>query len=332
MNGIKTLCFFIFALPTFLVYAANLNDYGPVQSYTQSPFHTNSLSPQLRSGFSMDENQLEAFGTGTISSIWAVTPDYELDYYQNQIAVGSRWQLHQDWQLELNYRWNYAGNNHLDQLTISFHDWFNIDQNGREDVAKNRFIIDIPEYGIDLENFRGESLSHALTSYLQYQVVTKEHHGLSIGLSVYYNNTNSGIFASSEFEQGIQINYGYRRNKHSLDAIMALTFRNTPTVFKDMPYRSSTWTVGSSYRYQLFERHHLIGQLAVHEGVSSGEDEFSKPSTEFTFGYRYLLGSSAIELTIIENMFNADNSTDIAFGIGYRYRFGSQSERDSKQP
>jgi len=332
MNGIKTFCFFYLAVLTIAGNATTHNDYGPVQSYTQSPFHTNSLSPQLRSGFSLNENQVEAYGTGTISSIWAVTPDYELDYYQNQIAIGGKWQLHQDWQLEMNYRWNYAGNNHLDRLTTSFHDWFNIDQNGREDVNNDRFIIDIPAYGIELENFRSESLSHALTSYLQYQLMTKKHHGLSAGLSLYYNNTHHGIFSSSEFEQGIQVNYGYRRYKHSLDAILALTFRNTPTVFKSMPYRSSTWTIGSSYRYQFSEKHHLIGQLAVHEGVSGGDDEFSKPSTEFTFGYRYQMENSAIELTAIENMFNADNSTDIAFGIGYRYRFGSVDNPEPETP
>ncbi|MCG7488267.1 DUF3187 family protein [Vibrio sp. Of14-4] len=331
MNGIKTFCFFLLAVLAYYGHASNI-DYGPVQSYTQSPFHTNSLSPQIRSGFSMDKSQVELFGTGTISSIWAVTPEYKLDYYQNQIAIGGKWQPHQEWQFEMNYRWNYAGNNHLDRLTISFHDWFNIDQNGREDVDNDQFIIDIPEYGIELEDFRGESLSHALTSYVQYQIAAKQHHGLSVGVSLYYNNTNHGIFSSSEFEQAVQLNYGYRRNKHSLDAILAFTYRNTPTVFKEMPYRPSTWTVGASYRYKIFEKHHLIGQLVVHEGVSSGDDEFSKPSTEFTFGYRYQMDNSSLELTAIENMFNADNSTDIAFGIGYRYRFGSRDDSLSEHP
>ncbi|WP_099609149.1 DUF3187 family protein [Vibrio coralliilyticus] len=320
--------FFLSLIPLVIVNAAWAQiDYGPVQSYTQSPFHTNSLSPQLRSGFSMDEDDIEVYGTGTISSIWAVTPDYELDYYQNQIAVGGKWQFSSEWQLELSYRWNYAGNNHLDRLTIAFHDWVGIDQNGREDVDNDRFVINMPDYGIELEDFRGESLSHAITSYMQYQFINKKHHGLSVGASLYYNDTKHGIFSSSEFEQGIQLNYGYRRDKHSLDTLLAITFRNTPTVFKDMPYRSSTWTVGASYRYQLLERHHLIGQIAFHEGVSGGEDEFSKPSTEFTFGYRYQMENSAIELTAVENMFNADNSTDIAFGIGYRYRFGGSDNQ-----
>lgn len=36
-------------------------------------------------------------------------------------------------------------------------------------------------------------------------------------------------------------------------------------------------------------------------------------------GYRYYLDRSAIEFTVIENFLNMDNSTDIAFTLGYRH-------------
>jgi hypothetical protein len=301
-----------------------LEDYGPVQSYTQSPFHTNSLSPQIRSGFSLEADRKEIYLNGTISSIWAVTDTYELDYYQNQIAAGLKWQANSNWQLELNYRWNYAGNNHLDRLTIAFHDLFGIDQNGRKEVDNDRFVIDMPNYGIEERDFRGKSLSHALIGYLQYQILTNDHHGLSAGASLYYNNTDHGIFSSNDFEQALQLNYGYKREKHAFDALAALTFRHSPSVFEQIPYRSSTWTFGASYRYRWLDNHFLIGQFAIHQGVTDDQEEFSKPSSEFTFGYRYQMESSAVEITAIENMFNADNSTDIAFGLSYRYRFGGE--------
>lgn len=319
--NLRVFCLFI-VLASSRVWA--LEGYGPVQSYTQSPFHTNSLSPQIRSGFSLREDTKELNLSGTVSSIWAVTNTYELDYYQNQIATGLKWQLNTDWQVELSYRWNYAGNNHLDRLTIAFHDLFGIDQNGRKEVNNDRFVIDMPNYGIEEQNFRGETLSHATTAYVQYQILTKERHGLSAGVSLYYNNTSHGIFSSSDFEQALQVNYGYHQDKHALDILTAVTFRNTPTVFKELPYRSSTWTTGASYRYQWRPKHTLIGQLSVHQGVTDDDEEFSKPSTEFTIGYRYQIDNSALELTAVENMFNADNSTDIAFGIAYRYRFGHE--------
>lgn len=313
-----------FLLTTSLLlsaYALSEDGLGPTQSYTQSPFHTNNLSPQIRSGYSMPLGQYEIYTSGVVSSIWAVTDTYELDYYQNQIVFGGKWQLSSRWQIDLQYRWNYAGNNHLDGLTKDFHDLFGIDQNGRNNVENNRFVINMPEYGIEIENFRGETLSHALISYLQYQLVTEDHHGLSIGASLYYNDTSHGIFSSSDFEQAVQVNYGYRRGKHALDTTLALTIRNTPTLFEQMPYRDQTWSVGGSYRYELYENHTLIGQLTVLQGVTEDDDEFSKPSTEFTLAYRYRLKNTAVEITAVENMFNADNSTDIAFGVAFRYLF-----------
>lgn len=317
------------AFACLLMPAKSFSDdgFGPVQGYTQSPFHTNNLSPQLRSGFSMPTSHYEIYTAGVISSIWAVTDKYELDYYQNQIALGAKRQLSSNWQLDLHYRWNYAGNNHLDSPTKKFHDFFGLEQNGRDNVENHRFVIDMPEYGIQLEGFRGETLSHALTGYLQYQLYTLPHHGASFGFSLYYNDTSHGIFSSSDFEQAIQINYGYVRGAHSLDTTAAVTFRNTPTVFEQMPYRDRTWMVGASYRYRLYDRHTLIAQLAVLQGVTDDDGEFSEPSTEFTYGYRYTLKNTAVELTAVENMFNADNSTDIAFGIAFRYRFGADEAR-----
>ncbi len=45
-------------------------------------------------------------------------------------------------------------------------------------------------------------------------------------------------------------------------------------------------------------------------------------------GYRYLMGNSALEIMAIENARNMDNSTDIAFTIGYRYLLSSDSESE----
>lgn len=90
-----------------------------------------------------------------------------------------------------------------------------------------------------------------------------------------------------------------------------------------MPYRASNWFVGSSYRYQWLSNHYLVLQLGIYQGISTEEDDFSKVATEVTLGYRYQMEQSALEFSVIENMINADNSTDIAFTFAYRYRYGA---------
>ncbi|MBY6107499.1 DUF3187 family protein [Ferrimonas balearica] len=52
---------------------------------------------------------------------------------------------------------------------------------------------------------------------------------------------------------------------------------------------------------------------------------FSGETDEVLLGYRYHLKQGAIEFTMIENIFNMDNSTDIAFTLAYRGRIGTTS-------
>lgn len=299
-------------------------DYGPLQTYAQSPMITNGLAPQLRSGFSIPEQEVELHAGFTMASIWANNDKYQLDYYQNQLQLGGKWQLNSLWQIELDYRWNYAANNHLDSFIIDFHNWFSIDQNGRDEVAKDRFVIDMPEYQIEQRDFRGEILSQGLYSYVQYQLYQNQNHGLSIGASLYYSDIGQTIFAHSDWEQAIQINYGYRQGKHGFDTTLSQTFRDTPTNFESLPYRSNNWSVGASYRYQWFDNHFLVTQMAFYEGIANDDSSFADIATEFTLGYRYQMPNSAIEFSVIENGINADNSTDVAFTLAYRYRFSAQ--------
>lgn len=145
---------------------------------------------------------VEAYGSGTVASVWAHTSDYSLDYYHNQLELGGKWQINEKWQWELNYRWVFAADNHLDGLTESFHDLFAIGQNGRDEVDKNRFYMSMPDYDILIEDFEGETLANNLSTYIQYQIIQNEHHGLSVGGSLYYNDVAHGAFKGNSFEQG----------------------------------------------------------------------------------------------------------------------------------
>ncbi len=303
------------------VYADSINDYGPLKTYAQAPLLTNGLAPQIRSGFAMPLDTVELYGTATAASIWARTEYYTLDYYQNQIAIGGKWQFTDTWQLEIGYRWNFAANNYLDGLTIAFHDWFNIDQNGRTEVHKDRFVIDMPIYGIEERNFKGSTLSQGIYSYLQYQMYQTEHHAISVGATLHYSGIGSGIFYGSDWEQAVQINYGYMRGKHGFDALMSITFRDSDTNFEFLPYTDQNWSFGASYRYEWFENHFLVAEAMFFQRVSEGDDQFSEMAYEVTLGYRYQLENSAIEFSANENIINYDNSTDIAFTLSWRYRF-----------
>lgn len=233
--------------------------YGPLRSYAQSPVQVVSNTNILRSGYALPSGYVEAYGSGTIASVWAHTSDYSLDYYHNQLELGGKWQIDEKWQWELNYRWFFAADNHLDGLTESFHDLFGIGQNGRDEVDKNRFYMSMPDYDILIEDFEGETLANNLSTYIQYQIVQNEHHGLSVGGSLYYNDVAHGSFKGNSFEQGVQINYTYRFNAANVFYSMAgMTFRNSDKALANFPYRHNTAAFAGGYRYALKNNHHFI--------------------------------------------------------------------------
>lgn len=299
------------------------SDYGPLSDYAQSPKHINSLTPQLRSGFPQANDSVEFYIKTTAASVWANTDDYNLDYYQNQINIGGKWQFNDDWQFDLSYRLNYAQNNYLDGLTQSFHQLFGLDQNGRTEVAKHRFSIVVPQYGVAIADFEGDTLSNATILYSQYQWLNTKMHGLSFGASLYYNNVPHGNFKGRSFEQALQLNYSYQHLNYRVFSTLGVVFHDIERIFTQFQYKKATLSLLLGYQYQLATHHELHLEFRWYEGAIDDSNAFSLASTEFVLGYRYLMARSAIEISLTENLFNMDNSTDIAFTVGYRYRFDS---------
>ncbi|MGR5063164.1 DUF3187 family protein [Photobacterium sp. DNB22_13_2] len=295
-------------------------DYGPLKTYAQSPLQSNALTPLVRSGFSHAPDTVELYATGTIASVWAHTDDYSADYYQNDLSIGGHWQLNNKWALELDYTWRFAANNRLDSLTEAFHDTFGIGLNGRDEVEKHSFDISVPQYDVEIHNFEGETISNAFSFYTSYQLLENRHHGLSLGGSLYFNYVGSGPFKTSNFEQALQLNYSYQAGKHSVYTLLGVSYRHDDEVLAQIKYNKFAFATGVSYQYQISPKHRFLAEVHVYEGASDATSDLSEPSTEFLLGYRYHTKSGVIELSMIENVFNMDNSTDIAFTVGYRHR------------
>ncbi|MDX1303079.1 DUF3187 family protein [Photobacterium sp.] len=299
----------------------SFDDYGPLKTYAQSPLQSNSLTPLLRSGFSNRPGAVELYATGTMASIWAETEDYTADYYQNALTVGGQWQVDERWTIDLDYTWHFAANNHLDNLTTIFHDTFGLSQNGRENVDDHSFDISDPEHGIEIHDFRGETLSNAITLYSGYQLIETDRHGLSVGGALYYNYVSSGPFKNNSFEQSLQANYGYRTGRHRIYTTLGVSHRRGDKALADLPYKKYAFMASVGYQFVLTERHRILLEYHLYEGASETSSDLSQPSNEVLLGYRYHLNNGAVEVSMIENVFNMDNSADIAFTLGYRHRF-----------
>ncbi|GGP95284.1 DUF3187 family protein [Shewanella ulleungensis] len=307
-------------LPAAQAQMIDFDDYGPLRVYAQSPMQSINHTPLLRSGFSLPNGQREWYITANIASMWSESDVLLADYYQNAVTGGVKWQMSDALMLDINYRWGFSADNHLDSLTMWFHDAFGFDQNGRQNQAKHQNQIQSKEYGIHIDDLNGETLENALTAYLGYQLVQTERHGLSLGASLYFKSVDSGPFAEDSFAQSIQINYSYKNGPHNVNSSFGVSFIEDTESISTNHYDSRFTSIGIGYEYRT-GRHGWLAEIHRYEGLVSWDENFSDASHEALLGYRYYLNTSAIEFTLVENFENMDNSADIAYTLGYRHKF-----------
>ncbi|MDA9556562.1 DUF3187 family protein [Vibrio sp.] len=293
----------------------------PMRTYAQSPYQSTSLTTQLRSAHTPDYN--EAFVTGSMASVWAKGDPFFLDYYQNQVMSGVNFRINDKWSAEVQLQYTWAADNQLDTLTMEFHDFFGLGQNGREEVDKHSFTIESEEDGIYVNDFEGEEMGRAIHGYLQYQVWEQDTHAVAVGGTLYYQQLDSGIFEQTSFEQGLQVNYSYLNHDHSAFATLGVNrFDDSNKVLNTFDAREYSFALALGYGYRIQKNHEILLQYHGFQGIlEDDEGDFSEASNEVVIGYRYYMERSLFEFSSTENIQNMDNSTDIAFTFGYRHFF-----------
>ncbi len=69
--------------------------------------------------------------------------------------------------------------------------------------------------------------------------------------------------------------------------------------------------------YQLIEEFSLLAQYCISSPAAKNYYEYSEPINEINLGFKWRLTNSLLlELSIMENMFNYQNSTDIGMNVG----------------
>jgi hypothetical protein len=320
-NGLKTTLVFLLLLVMRRYSYAETDalDFGPLLVRPQAPLQTNGVNTRLRDAVHSFEQ--EVFFSTSAASVWAESDDYTLDYYQNDVFGGLQLAVNSSMKFEISYVFRYAINNHLDSLTIFFHDLTGMSQNGREAVDNDRFYIDVPEYYDDpIEDFEGEILGNAWEVYLEQLLFKSSMNTLSVGGTLYYNYIHSGLFRNASFEQAVQLNYtGKFGPYHSLYIMGGVTHRS-PDNFSTIALKEWAFNVGVGYQYRANFSHAYLIEYRIYEGEAEELGDLSDPVNEISVGYRFHFGKSAIEFAMVENIISMDNSADIAFTASFRHR------------
>ncbi|MCG9787942.1 DUF3187 family protein [Vibrio mediterranei] len=291
---------------------------SPLKVDAQAPVQSLGLATQLRSGFTNDKTEL--FATYNFGSVWITSDDIQMDYYQNRITTGVQWSPADKMQLELRYQFAWAHNNHLDSLVKSFHNAAGLKLDGRDEVEDDSFNVDSETYGVHNNNFEGDTLESAVSLYLQYSLYESEHQALAIGGSLYYNNKSDYEFSSGGFEQNLQLNWSYAKGGHSIYSTLGVVHHADKNIDDDLYFKEFTWEGAIGYGYRFLSNHEIIAEYHLYQGALN-QTAFSENVNEATLGYRYYWDDTILEISGTENLFNMDNSTDIAFTVGVRHYF-----------
>lgn len=308
-------------IPVLLSTNALANDsFGALEVYSQAPFHSASLTPKLRNPVQPQKN--EVFASVSAGSMWIESQHYKMDYYQNQINVGGRFQVNPRLNVELKYQWLNAKDNALDPITYVFHDMFGIGQNGRDEVEYGEYTIETP-YN-DYYDFKGSNIGQNLSLYFDYALIAHGASALSVGGTLYYGHSDDDFFGHKAFDQAIQLNYGYVGQRIQFYTTLGMSLNKIDDMDFEEDYRRKRFTGAMGFNYAVAPNHRVILETTISQGAlkeSSTSDEFSEKVYEATLGYRYLWRNMAFELALVENYFNMDNSADIAFTGGVRAQF-----------
>ncbi|GAA4884067.1 DUF3187 family protein [Ferrimonas pelagia] len=293
-------------------------DFEPIQVRSAAPTKSLMLSPGPKASAYQSGWQLAIHLQA--ASIFAQNEHYELDYYRSDYGLQLSVTLHPRWQISLGYNLGRSDNTHLDQPTLTFHKLTGINQNGRDQVAKHRFVAQYPAYGLDLTQFDAQTLAHQTTLSLGYQWLHTPRHSLSSTLSGQYQTNPVAWRQGSRWDGAAQLDYGYRHRQYQLSAMLALSHTGADTLLL-IPTRTRLWHGDLGYRYHLSERHSVAAHYQISQGALKHAGELSKTTHEITLGYRYRRARYAVDLSLLENLIHADNSADYGLQLRYRVQF-----------
>ncbi|WP_028115678.1 DUF3187 family protein [Ferrimonas senticii] len=257
------------------------------------------------------------------ASIFAVDPNYTLDYYQMEYGLEAFYGVSADWRWRAGARWLRSDDAHLDQLTLTFHNLFGLDQNGRDLVPKHRFLVDVPEAGVRVEQFDGQSLVNKFYLGLDHRWWHADKHQLASSITLQYNDGGAPWRSGSRWDAGGQLDYGYRRSNGDQAWLMLGLSHSGADQILGLPVRSLLAQIAAGYRHYLAPRHSIALQYQLSRGAIEGLGQLAQLVHEIHFGYRYQHRRQQWDLILLENAENPDNSADFGFAVRFAYRFNS---------
>jgi hypothetical protein len=301
--------------------------FGAFQLRTQSPAQSlrftmlDILSGPIKAGWRTSTGMA---WTNTWADMKRYTFDYEM--LDSHIALSYAFNNRFEFGVFFENRSFFGG--HMDNTIQEFHDLFGIGQSGRDEVEHNlsRVIIRdgqgniLTEFGAD----RFENNGIGLVAQYVIHPGTVLWPVICVNGQLRYALKEPDVVTDNDEPLdayiGIALSKRLSEKWHAYSN-MGYTYYGQ-TEFDNMELESRSVSGMLAIAYDWTANFSLLVQYLFHEGVLDDYDELGDYSHEIVFGFQYMTDHGGmVELGLIENVVNTDNSPDVGLHFAYAYRF-----------
>jgi len=262
------------------------------------------------------------------TNVWAEKKNYTLDYEMLDIHAAVSYCFNSRFELGFFMENRFFFGGEMDNAIEKFHDLFDIAQDGRDESDQNlsRVILRDDQGTVLLEYNAEKFENNGVGLFVQYTL----HHGNTRWPSISVNGQMRYALkepdAITDDDQpldmgiGIGLSKGFCEKWHTYFNLNFTYYGQTE--FDGLAFDNNSLSGILALSYGWTPKFSLLIQYIFHEGVIHDLDSLDKYSHEVIMGFKWLLThGGVVELGLIENIIDTDNSADVGLHFAYTYRF-----------
>lgn len=302
--------------------------YGPLRLQSQSPFQSLRLQLTPMAPTFQRPGTWETGATMSLANVWANSPGhYRIDYESLDTTIFAAYGLSKSLRLEFGFQEKRLFGGILDGFIADFHDFFGIDQDGRDTIPFGLVEIEIlDDDGNPLISYNQGSgvYSRSITAYLEHRLTcgSDKIPALSYSLSARYDTEGQHMLDRDfPIDLGLSIMTAKKLGPVNLYLSAGLFWYGSSQIQRVKLKKVQT-SLMAGLEWRFGQRHSLLAQCLISEGAAEDLGPFSDASYEVTLGWKWeVIPNGLFELGLIENIIIWDNSPDFGLHSGFSYRF-----------
>lgn len=302
--------------------------YGPLNLPSQSPFQSLRSAFQPRTPSTLAEGHINLRQTETWVNIWARGTNHFLDYEMLRSNFALAYGISDTLQLELEVVDKSRFGGVMDGFVQGFHDTFNIDQGGRDEVRKRGFSfeLDNPREGsrVSLSGDDRGSFSREFLLTFQYNMTcgTEDMPAIAYALTLRADqDLADDLHGGSPVDVALSVSTSKRFGDIYGYLGLGLAWFGTEE-FRGIELDATQASVLAAVEWRFSAAMSFVAQYLFSQEITDHLGPFSEPSHEVTLGWKgELCRGAVLEIGLVENVLLSDNSPDFGIHAGLTYRF-----------